>query len=151
MTALGGFGVPGVGSLDQTYEQEVLWGGDNGKGIALFKSAVIDGSARDAGNTPTTVLRPGLLLGKVTATGKLKQWDNAAVDGTETVYGVLLEQLKVVDEDGNNVDRVLRVLVWGPIKVRALLIQGAAFVGHADEAAARTELKAKNFMLDDEY
>ena len=151
MTSLGGFGVPGVGALDQTYEQEVLWGGDNGKGLALFKSAVIDGAARDAGNTPTTVLRPGLLLGKVTATGKLKQWDNAALDGTETVYGVLLEQLRMTDEDGNNVDRVVRVLVWGPIKVGALLIQGATFKGHADESAARTELKAKNFMLDDEY
>lgn len=151
MPALGGFGSPGVGTLDQTFEAEILWGGDNSKGIALYKSAVIDGATRSAGNTPTTVLQPGLLLGKVTATGKLKQWDDGAGDGTETIAGILIEQLKMTDGDGNNADRVLRVLVWGAIKVGSLLVKGVAFDGHADEAAGRTELNAKNFMLDDEY
>ena len=70
MTRLGGFGAPGVGALLETTERELLWGGDTGKLVAIYKNGIVDGSTRDSGNSPTTVLRPGLLLGKVTSTGK---------------------------------------------------------------------------------
>lgn len=147
----GHFGVPGQTAAVFTQENEFLWGGDESRIPVLRKSIVVDGTARDAGNTPTTVLRQGLLLGKVTATGKHKQWDASAVDGTEDVAGILPVELVMTDQLGVDQDRVCPLIVFAPIKARNLLIEGAALVGHADEAAARTSLNAKRFMLDDEY
>ena len=91
-------------------------------------------------------------IGKVTATGKLKQWDDGASDGTETVYGILPVELVMTNPlSGANEDKMAPVVVFAPIKVGNIRIKGDAFVGHADEAACRTELNAKRFMLDDEY
>lgn len=146
------FGVPGQAAAIYTAENEFLWGGDVTRICVLMKGCVIDGSARDAANSPTTVLRAGLLLGKVTASGKLVQWDDAAVDGSQTVYGILPVELVMVDPiSGADTDRMCPVIVSAPVKVNNLLIKGAAFVGHGDETAARTELNAKRFFLDDEY
>lgn len=146
------FGVPGQSVGTFSSENEFLWGGDVTRIPVLTKSCVIDGATREAGNTPTTVLRAGLLLGKLTATGKLKEWNNAAADGTETVYGILAVELLTVDPiAGTNTDRIAPVVVFGPVRPRNLRIKGAAMIGHADEAAARTELNAKRFMLDDEF
>ena len=78
----------------------------------IEKGVTIDSAARDAGNTgKTTTLRPGLVVGKVTATGKCKQYDASATDGTETAVGILKDQVKVVDGSGNAVDANDAVLV----------------------------------------
>ena len=91
-------------------------------------------------------------MGKVTATGKLLQWDNSASDGSETVYGILPVELVMTNPlSGTSEDKVAPIVVFAPVKVNNIRIKGAAFVGHADEAACRTELNAKRFMLDDEY
>ena len=58
---------------------------------------VIDSTARDADNTPTTTLRKGLVLGKVTATGKYKEYDSEADDGTETARVILDDEVNVLD------------------------------------------------------
>ena len=146
------FGLPGQSSAVFTTENEVLWGGDESRIPVLRKSVVIDGTTRDAGNTPTSVLRAGLLLGKVTATGKITDYDPGASDGTENVYGVLqIEQVMVNQFSGLDEDKLAPVIVFGPVKASALYIQGAALIGHASEAATRTSLNAKRFMLDDEY
>ena len=147
------FGVPGQTNAVFTQTNEFIWGGDPSKIMILQKSCVIDGSARDAGHTSnTTVLRPGLILGKITATGKIVEWDSGAVDGSETVYGILPVELVMVDPvSGSDADKVAPVVVWAPVKAKALRIKGATMVGDGDEAAARTGLNAKRFMLDDEY
>lgn len=146
------FGVPGQLSAVFSEENQFLWGGDVTRIPVLMKSCVIDGATREAGNSPTHVLRQGLILGKVTATGKLKQWDNAAADGSETVYGILPVELVMTNPlSGSSEDKVAPIVVFAPVKVNNIRIKGDAFVGHADEAACRTELNAKRFMLDDEY
>ena len=148
---MGGWGTPGIGAERSVTESELLWGADQARNGALWKSAVISGAARDAGNTPTTVLRPGLLLGKLTTGGEYEEWDADASDGSQNLSGVLDAELRAQDFDAANQDRVFRVLVArAPLKARKLLIQGAAFVGHTDEHLARQMLYRAGFVLDDD-
>lgn len=150
--SMGGWGTPGIGAERTVTESELLWGSDQARNAALWQSAVVSGAARDAGNTPTTVLRPGLLLGKLDSGGKLMEFNaDITPDGTQNIAGVLDTELRAQDFDATNADRVFRVLVArAPLKVRKLLIEGAAFVGHVDEYLARRQLAAAHFILDDD-
>jgi hypothetical protein len=148
---MGGWGVPGIGSERTVTESELLWGSDQARNAALWQSAIVSGAARDAGNTPTTVLRPGLLMGKVTSTGEYEEWDADTNDGTEVLGGVLDTELRAQDFDATNADRMFRLLMArAPLKSRKLLIQGSAFIGHADEYLARRALYEAGFVLDDD-
>lgn len=44
-------------------------------------------------------LQSGQLLGKITATGKLAPYDNAASDGTQTVAGILYSRIDATSAD----------------------------------------------------
>jgi hypothetical protein len=148
---MGGFGVGGVGAMRTTFESELLWGADQARNAALWQSAQISGATRDAGNTPTTILRPGLIVGRLTSGGEFEEWDAAATDGTQNIAGILDTELRAQDYDGNNQDRHFRILVArGPVKARKLLIGGSAFIGHADEYLARKMLIAAGFVFDDD-
>lgn len=150
-TQLGGFGTPGMGSLELSTPRELLWGGDNRSIQALWINSVISGVTRDAGNTPDTVLRGGLVLGKITASGKMKQWIPTATDGSENIGGILdVSNLKATDYNASDSDRWLRVLVRGPVVASQLLLQGAALVGHATEYMARRQMVQSGFIFDDD-
>lgn len=142
--------IPGQRAAVTNSESNIFWGGDDSKIEILRKSVVIDAAARDAGNTPTTTLRKGLILGVITASGKVVQYDNAALDGTQTAKYILDQEIDLL-EDGTAVDQFVQVVACAPVRVEALLIEGAAFVGNGDEAATRTDLKAQLFRLNDEY
>ena len=146
-----GFGQWGVGSEFVTYESELYWGADQSRQGLLWQSAVISGAARDAGNTGnTTVLRPGLLLGRITASKLYVQWDTGASDGSEVLAGWLDVEVDV-QPNGVNADRNIRVAVArGNLRVSKLLVKGAAFVGNADETAARRALHKAFCCLDDD-
>lgn len=151
MSGMGGWGVPGIGADRTVAESEILWGSDQARNAVLWKGMVISGAARDAGNSPTTVLRPGLLMGVVTTTGELEEWDADASDGTENLAAILDTELRAQDFDATNQDRVFRAIVSrAALKVRSLLIQGSALVGHADEYLARRQLRYAGFVLDDD-
>ena len=148
---MGGWGTPGIGSERTITESELLWGADQARNAALWLSGVVSGAARDAGNTPTTVLRPGLLLAKLDTGGEYEEWDADASDGTQDIYGVLDTELRAQDFDATDQDRVFRILTArAPLKARKLLIQGSAFIGHVDEYLARRQLHAAGFVLDDD-
>ncbi len=86
---------------------------------------LIDGAARDTGNTGyTDVLRPGLLLGKVQSTGKLTTWSPTATDGSNKIAGILIHAVKM-QQAGTNQDRFTGfVFVGGSITARGLLVPG---------------------------
>jgi hypothetical protein len=148
---MGGWGTPGVGAERAVTESELLWGADQARNAALWKSAVISGASRDAANTPATILRPGLIMGKLTSGGEVEEWDADATDGTQNIAGVLDTELRAQDFDATNQDRVFRLLVArAPVKARKLLIEGEAFVGHAHEYLARRQLVAAGFVFDDD-
>ena len=145
----------GIGNQAVDKPAEIFWGGSDDH-IQILRSAneIIDSGVTigsPVSGQPATKWPAGLLVGKVTATGKIRPWDNAASDGTETVYGVLDRDYSAVDEFNNAVDVPCAVVVSAPVKVEKLLVDGGAFVGDTAEAAGRTELNAKRFYLDDEY
>lgn len=147
----GGWGVPGVGSTVSTSESELLWGSDHARSSALWQSGIISSAAADAGNTPTTELRPGLIVGIVTSSGEYEEWDADASDGTQDIAGIVDVPIRTTDYDGTAQDRVFRIL-RGKAAIRAskLLIQGTALTSHVDEFLARRQLHAAGFVLDDD-
>jgi hypothetical protein len=109
---------PGLTTSRETYENEFRWGSQF---QGVFSNALIDGSSTDSGNTPTFELRPGLLLGQVTGTGKYKQYSATATDGTEVATAILVEGLRMLDFSNNAVDRFYAVLVGGPVQASKVL------------------------------
>lgn len=110
--------VPGMTTSRETYEASFQWGSQF---QGVFANALIDGSTTDSGNSPTYELRPGLLLGQITATGKYTDYDKTASDGSEVASAVLLEGLRMQDFSGNSVDRFYAVLVGGPVQAARIL------------------------------
>jgi hypothetical protein len=107
------FAMPGMGSPSESTENEFLWGN---RETAHFESGVIVSTATDSGATPTTVLRPGLLMGKVTSSGKWKQYDPAATDGSEVAQGILRNGVNMLDTSGSAADKAGVFVVKGFVK-----------------------------------
>ena len=140
----GAYGLPSIQTALETVENVFWWGRFEQE---AFIGSVVIGSARDAGNSgDTTVLRPGLLLGKITASGKLKEWDPTGTDGSQNIYGVLGYSQKM-QRLGANADRWLGwVYCWGFLKADRLLIPGEAnfgIDGHAQEHIIRKQLGSR--------
>lgn len=122
----------------------------------VYLPVVIDGSARDAGNTSyTDVLRPGLLLGKVTSgvdKGKMMQWNPSATDGSQKIAGVLMSAQKM-QLLGSDQDRYTGyVLLSGCVKANGLVIPSLTtdgIVGAALEYVVRRQM-AYAFRFDDD-
>lgn len=64
-------------------------------------------------------LTRGAVLGKITASGKLKAVDDAAVDGSQTPYAVL-----AVDTDASGGDKTAVIYLSGAFNVNALSFGG---------------------------
>lgn len=143
--------VPGLSTVAQTFENEVLWGTYE----SIQKSGlVIDGSTRDTGNTGRTgVLRAGLPMGLNTASGKLHVWNPTANDGTEYIWGVLTESV-MAEHNGTDIDRMTGgIVVAGGLLANQLIVPGTTargIVGNALEMLMRLRLR-QNFNLNDSY
>lgn len=109
---------PGLTTARETYENEFRWGSQYQGVIA---GALISGAARDSGNSPTYELRPGLLLGQITSSGKYTNYSGTATDGSEVASAILMEGLRMQDFDGNNSDKFYGVLVGGPVQGSKIL------------------------------
>src|SRR4051812_30557463 len=114
-TGQGGFGAPGFGAAVYTTEREILWGRDDQHLPLLMKNSMIDGALRDAGNSPTTIIRRGLILGQVTSTLAQKEWVATNTDGTQNISSVLNVELRAQDFNANNVDRTYGTLLRAPV------------------------------------
>ena len=126
---------PGISTTRETYENEFRWGSQY---QGVFANGLISGAARDSGNSPTYELRPGLLLGQITASGKYTNYSPTATDGSEVASAILIEGLRVQDFDGNNQDKFYAVLVGGPVQASKILNL---------DAMARQQMD--KFMFDD--
>lgn len=130
--------MPGISAAVETMVRAFTFGKFEQQVIV---PGIIDGAARDAGATPTTLLRAGLLLGKVTASGKLKQYSPSATDGTEVVDSILLQTLRATDLlTGDNQDKFYAVLAAGNV-------QAARLIGL--DAMARSQMHGR-FLFDDD-
>lgn len=146
----GQFGVPGQTAILESAANEFLWGGDASRIMVLQTDTKVLGAARDAGNSPTNVLRPGLLMGQVSASGGYMQYDPTATDGTQFPVGPLPVELKMIDIDGNNVDRHPPVIVRAPIKAANVYILGVALTSSDYQYLARRQLATNGFIFNDD-
>jgi len=80
---------------------------------------VIAAAARDAGSTN---LRKGLVMGKITASGKYSQYLDTNSDGTEVARGILDEEVDLKDPDGNARDAQGKLMV-----IRGVIDNSALF------------------------
>ena len=138
---------PGISTQYNEEQIEILWGRAE---LAVMPSMLLSGAARDAGNTPTTLLRGGLLLGKITSSGKLIQASPTATDGSQNIVGILPFNMSA-QLLATNEDRWMPVITSGYVKAASLLIGGNAnrgIAGDTYEPWVRTQL-APNFTLDD--
>ena len=141
----GQFLTPGMGSemfTTDTDASAILYGGSGIYTPVYVGYAVISGAARDAGNTPTDVLRPGCIMGKITASGKWAQFDSAASDGTQLARGILMALGLSTQQDGANADRFMAtILVGGIVNPEALCLASTAGYGLARASVGLTVRK----------
>lgn len=130
--------VPGFTTASETYENYFGWGH---KTLGVIIGGQISGAARDSGNTPTTVLRPGLLLGQIAASSLLAQYSPTATDGTQLVHSILMVGVRMQDLDAVNQNRFPWMLVAGPIKAANLI---------GLDNVARRQMRGR-FLFDDDY
>lgn len=103
----------GIGPTYEEVQNQFAWGR---RELSVLYGAQISGAARDAGSTPTTVLRSGLLMGQITGTKLWTNYSPTATDGSQVAAGVLAgPALRMVDVDGNNQNKAGVVIVGGPV------------------------------------
>lgn len=127
---------PGMGVEAYTTEHDnsdMFYGQNPWTHIVYLTYAVIAGTARDAGNTPDpTVLRPGLVMGQISASGKWAQFDAGASDGTQVARGILNYLGLNVQNLGANADRFLAtIVVGGYINPEAVCLEDSSAYGLA--------------------
>lgn len=111
--------LPGFQAADLTVERQAVWGGAT---WYLLKGTQIASGASDAGNTPTTQLRHGLLMGIVTATLVATNYAPAAADGSQFAAGFLWEQRNMLDTAGNATSRIGQIVCAGAVQASQLLL-----------------------------
>src|SRR6185436_19781103 len=80
---------PGFQTAVDAAESEVLWAGRKGQDQVATKKITLISSTVDSGNTPTTTVRGGNVLGLVDASGKANTYSPDATDGRQIALGVL--------------------------------------------------------------
>jgi len=84
---------------------------------------VIVSTAADSGNNPTSTLRRGLVLGKVTSSGKYQQYSDAdSPSGVGVARGILKEDINLLDLDtGSAADKQAKMVIHGYVDYSQLI------------------------------
>lgn len=85
----------------------------------------------------------GSLVGKVTATGKYKLVDPAAVDGSQVVAGIVIKNVDIAA----TTDTEIPVLVRGPAVVGEAAIVFDKTFDAGQQATAKAEIEALNILV----
>lgn len=94
---------------------------------------------------PNGYLLSGIVLGKITATGKYAPYVDAAVDGTGTAAGFLFSSVKVPNTADTTKDTNGALVVHGFVDAAKLPIANAATGGGFIDANGRIDLKLVHF------
>jgi len=129
--------LPGMGGTYETLANEFRWGGDYNNGYVV--GGQLSSAAADSGNTPTTTLRCGLVLGTIAASGLLAAYGASNSDGTQIATGILMADINTLDRGQVAQNQFIWMMVGGPVK--------PAFLYGFDEQA-RGQL-ANRFLFDD--
>lgn len=119
----------------------------SGYGIGTEIAVLMDSTARDP-NSPngTSVLRAGLVLGKITASSRYKQYDNAAVDGSQTAVGFLRHDIDLRDANGTQQNTPAVMITVCEVSTAKIPTSGANYTGL--DANAITDLAGKTIVRD---
>ena len=131
-------GLPGINAAVESQEKQVWWGHENLQ--IIDPQQIMVSTAVDASSTPTTTLRAGLVLGRITASGKWREYLNGSADGSETAKGVLLQDVQMLGNDAVARDAQGVILIGGLVKASQL---------NGIDAAGRTDM-ANRFFFDDD-
>ena len=143
--------IPGLETVLETVQNQFWWGPASQQ---TFLPVCVSGATRDAGNTVTTVVRGGMLMGRILSSGKIVQWGHGATDGSEKIVGILPAPLKMTDSDGNDKDRYTYLYVGGNAMSDRILIPASAAEGIVDAAlefCVANQLQALGIKLDRHY
>jgi hypothetical protein len=144
-------GLPGTRPAQFTTAREIFWGGDASRQKILRGQGQFSATLRDAGSTPTTEIRQGLLLGALTADSKLVHWDPVATDGSQFLRGVNEHEIVMVEGAfASAAERFGPVVLQGPVRAAALLVLGVALNSSPHQYLARRRLAQMGFQLDDD-
>lgn len=112
-----------------------------GIGHGYTPSGTLDVSAFTAGtHYPNGYFPSGLVLGRITATGKLGPYDNAASDGRQTAVGLLFAATKVPNTADTTKD-----VGCAYVAAFAVVVTAKLPTGHGLDAAAQTDLARIHF------
>ena len=111
---------PGFAAALDAQESEVLWSGRRGQDLVATKKITLVSSAIDSGNTPTTTIRGGNVLGIADSTGKANTYSPDANDGRQIAVGIL-EHNQDMLVAGTASDRFTQMLVHGLVKEGELI------------------------------
>lgn len=107
-------GLPGMDTAVVSTENAFLWGPNT---WYLLKGVTIVSTATDSGSTPTTDLRPGLVMGKVTSSGKYTAYSATATNGSGIAEGALFGGVRMISPlSGSAADQLGQLVVAGPVK-----------------------------------
>lgn len=107
---------------------------------------LIKSTSTDAGSTPTSTLRPGLLMAQLDADGQWVPYDPTAIGtGAQEARGVLISEVNMLDySTAAGAQRyVAKIAVGGDVCMRANSVINL-------DAAARQSLKNRGWTFDDE-
>lgn len=144
-------GMPGVRTAQTTTTREIFWGGDASRQKIMRGQGQFSNTLRDASSSPTTIIRPGMLLGQLTADSKLVHWDPAATDGSQYLRGVNEHELVMTEGYGGDAaERFGPYVLQAPLRASALLVLGTALTSSTFQYLARRKLAQMGCMLDDD-
>lgn len=96
-------------------------------------------TAVDAGSTPTTTLRKGLVMGKITSGGKYREYLDSSSDGSQVAKGILTDEVNMLDAAGVVQDQLAVIAFAG-------FFDNAKVFG--EDAAAKVDLTLCRFDND---
>lgn len=117
----------GTASTDPEYIKQ-------GRDWALLLSVKVLATTVDAGSTPTSTLRKGLVLAKISATGKYDVYSNLATNGLERAKCILDQEMSMLDENGVAEDKWVTVVIPSSILVDQTQLIGLDIAARADLA-----------------
>lgn len=110
---------PGFQAAVEGTATQLTWSGREGQDQVVTQRAAIHADTVDAGNTPTTTLRAGVVLAYRDTDGKVALYSPGATDGTQVAVGVL-EQAQDMLVGGVATERFTQMIVHGLVRENLL-------------------------------
>lgn len=131
--------LPGFAAIVESEEKQIHWSGPDGQDQASHQTVLIDSTAVDAGNTPTTTIRGGVMLGILDADGNAYPYDSDHPTGLDSPVGILPQAVDILGREVLATDRSTKVTTSGLIKASQV---------HGLDQQSRARLVRSGFKFD---